>query len=143
MNDQDLQLRGDRNHGVGWYGGGKPFAGVSVDGPVLYGLSGGGLGTVQAGSATNLALYWNAAGNVGIGTNGPSLSAGNAQRRVLQPGRRVDKHLGSQCQGGAPRPPLRPARCWPKSPALPITQWKYKVEPDGVKHIGPMEKDSH
>src|ERR1035438_8059708 len=63
MNDQTIQLRGDLNHGVGWYGAGKPFAGVSVDGPVLFGYSGGGLGTLQAGTATNLAVYWNTAGN--------------------------------------------------------------------------------
>jgi hypothetical protein len=27
--------------------------------------------------------------------------------------------------------------------ALPITQWKYKVEPAGVKHIGPVAQDFH
>ena len=34
----------DRNHGLGWYGSGKSFAGVNVDGPVSYGWSGGALG---------------------------------------------------------------------------------------------------
>ncbi len=71
MNDKDIQLRSTYDHGIGWYGSGKPFAGVSVDGPVVYGYSGGGLGTVQTGNVTNLALYWNAAGNVGIGTTSP------------------------------------------------------------------------
>ena len=26
---------------------------------------------------------------------------------------------------------------------MPITQWKYKVEPSGIKHIGPMAQDFH
>ena len=39
----DLILR-DANHGLGWYGSFKLFAGGSIDGPVLYGYSGGALG---------------------------------------------------------------------------------------------------
>ena len=27
--------------------------------------------------------------------------------------------------------------------AMPITQWKYKVEPSGTKHIGPVAQDFH
>ena len=30
-----------------------------------------------------------------------------------------------------------------KVAALPISQWKYKVEPAGVKHIGPVAQDFH
>ena len=30
-----------------------------------------------------------------------------------------------------------------KVSALPITEWKYKVEADGSKHIGPMAQDFH
>lgn len=30
-----------------------------------------------------------------------------------------------------------------KVAALPITQWKYKIEPDAVKHIGPVAQDFH
>lgn len=70
--NKDLFLRGDRNPGVGWYGIGKPFAGVSLDGPVLYGWSGGGLGTFRGGVATNLALTWDASGKVGIGKTNPA-----------------------------------------------------------------------
>ena len=68
INDHDLFLRGglDVNHGLGWYGEGKPFAGVNLDGPVLYGYDGGGLGTT-GGGATNLALSWTTGGRVGIG----------------------------------------------------------------------------
>ena len=30
-----------------------------------------------------------------------------------------------------------------KVAALPISQWKYKVEPDGIKHLGPVAQDFH
>src|SRR5512138_3066686 len=49
LNEFDLYLRGnngDTAHGLGWYGEGKAFGGVNVDGPVLYGFSGGALGSV-------------------------------------------------------------------------------------------------
>ena len=67
LSDKDLLLRGsaDSNHGLGWYGQGKSFGGISVDGPMLYGYGGGGLGTIHGG--TNAALVWTSAGNVGIG----------------------------------------------------------------------------
>ncbi|HMO38143.1 MAG TPA: hypothetical protein PKC76_00965 [Saprospiraceae bacterium] len=73
IGDKDLYLRGgaDTYHGLGWYGLGKLFAGANVDGPVLFGNSGGALGTTHGG--TNLiALNWNANGNVGIGTASPT-----------------------------------------------------------------------
>jgi hypothetical protein len=72
MNDKDIQLRSTYDHGIGWYGSGKPFAGVSVDGPVVYGYSGGGLGIVHSGSTSNIVVYWNSSGNVGIGTTSPN-----------------------------------------------------------------------
>ncbi len=67
LNDYDVFLRGgtDRNHGIGWYGSAKPFAGLSVDGPVVYGWSGGALGTTSGGARA--ALQWTAAGYVGLG----------------------------------------------------------------------------
>jgi hypothetical protein len=71
----DLLLRNpsDANHGLGWYGTfgtNKPFAGVNVDGPVLYGWGGGALGTMQNGQ--DIILRWNSSGNVGIGTTTPA-----------------------------------------------------------------------
>lgn len=65
LNDFDLFLRpnGDLNHGLGWYGSGKLFGGVNVDGPVLYGCDGGGLGS---GCNSTLALRWRNDGNVMI-----------------------------------------------------------------------------
>lgn len=55
------------NYGIGWYGTGRLFNGVAVDGPVLYGNAGGALGSNTNG-AYNTALRWNAAGQVGLGT---------------------------------------------------------------------------
>lgn len=62
----DLNLR-DSNNGLGWYGTGRLFNGQNIDGPVLYGSSGGALGSNQN-NTQNIALRWNSAGNVGIGT---------------------------------------------------------------------------
>lgn len=72
LNNKDILLRGlsDGNHGLGWHGDGKPFAGMTPDGPVLYGWAGGLLGTVEGGQ--RVALAWDASGNVGIGTAAPS-----------------------------------------------------------------------
>jgi hypothetical protein len=74
LNRSDLFLRevNDRNHGLGWYGGGKLFGGVNVDGPVLYGFSGGALGTTVS---TNLALRWTSDGKVWLDPHG--LNSGN------------------------------------------------------------------
>jgi len=54
------------NYGLGWYGTGRLFNSVAVDGPVLYGNAGGALGS-NVGGTQKLALAWNAAGQVGIG----------------------------------------------------------------------------
>ena len=73
LNDYDLYFRSgtDRNHGLGWYGpGSKPFAGILLDGPVLYGWNGGGLGSKSGGD--KFALNWDGAGNVGIGVTVPT-----------------------------------------------------------------------
>ncbi len=67
LDKNDLYLREgtDTNHGLGYYGAGKTFASVPVDGPVLYGYSGGALGTVQSG-VQHIALIWTPAGTVSI-----------------------------------------------------------------------------
>lgn len=66
----DLSLR-DSNHGLGWYGSGRPFNGVNLDGPALYGYGGGVLGSVN-GAVQTIALRWTNTGNVGVGTATPS-----------------------------------------------------------------------
>lgn len=71
IDQNDLYLRSgtDANHGLGYYGTGKTFATYAVDGPVLYGFSGGVLGTV---SPATVVLSWNRSKQVGIGTMTPS-----------------------------------------------------------------------
>ena len=54
------------NYGLGWYGTARPFGITAVDGPVLYGNSGGALGS-NVGGSQKLALSWDASGRVGIG----------------------------------------------------------------------------
>jgi len=56
------------NYGLGWYGTGRLWNGLGVDGPVLYGNSGGALGSNASGTR-NTALLWNATGQVGIGAS--------------------------------------------------------------------------
>jgi len=68
----DLQLHNDSNYGLGYYGESRRFNNTPVDGPVLFGASGGALGSVN-GPARNIALRWNAAGNVGIGVVDPKM----------------------------------------------------------------------
>ncbi len=72
INDKDLLLRRDNdpNHGIGWYGTGKLFAGTNLDGPAVFGFSGGALGTTKNGQ--KIALQWDSDGKIGIGTTSPS-----------------------------------------------------------------------
>jgi hypothetical protein len=74
LNDGDMWLRKgfDQGSGLGWYGMNKTFGldfATGPDGPVLYGLEGGGLGTTTNGQ--HVALAWNSAQQVGIGTTTP------------------------------------------------------------------------
>jgi hypothetical protein len=38
---------------------------------------------------------------------------------------------------------ITPGEVLAKVASLPITQWKYKIEPSGIKHIGPVAQDFH
>ncbi len=72
ITDKDIYFRGDTYHGLGWYGTSKLFAGVNVDGPVLYGNYGGALGTTYGAPTQNIVLFWDHFSNVGIGTTSPT-----------------------------------------------------------------------
>lgn len=97
----DLGLR-DSNHGLGWYGVGRPFSGQNIDGPVLYGFSGGALGSNQNG-VEKTALWWNGNGNVGIG-GAPTTTAALGVNGVLgisDGGNRVvNSGISSEFNGG-------------------------------------------
>lgn len=84
LNNFDLFFRNgtDRNHGVGWYGS---YAGAPLDGPVLYGWSGGALGSSQGGA--KIALRWDSQARVGIRTATPEgildVETGNGRLQVI------------------------------------------------------------
>lgn len=65
--DHTLFLRSDNNHGLGWYGAGKTFAGANVDGPVLFGYSGGALGSTAGGERS--ALVWDSTGTLSFASS--------------------------------------------------------------------------
>jgi hypothetical protein len=64
----DLNLNGSPNYGLGYYGGTRLFSSTVIDGPVLFGVSGGALGS-DNGTTEITALRWNNSGQVGIGSN--------------------------------------------------------------------------
>ena len=103
--DNTIFLRplGDGNHGVGYYGGTKTFANTAPDGPVLFGYSGGALGTEQWGAET-IALSWNANGFVGVAKTNPAVA--------LDVGGSVHAtgtiRLGSETNAAAPNYPVNP-----------------------------------
>ncbi len=66
LHENTLYFGTDASHGVGYR---STYAGVAgIDGPVLFGYGGGGLGSTVP---DVLALSWNRQGNVGIGTANP------------------------------------------------------------------------
>lgn len=79
----DLQLNASANYGLGWYGTGRLFNATAVDGPVLYGLAGGALGSYN-GTTQAMALRWNASGQVGVGSN--DLSGADATSKLVLQG---------------------------------------------------------
>ncbi|WP_224245076.1 hypothetical protein [Hyalangium gracile] len=66
LSNKLLYLRdSDTNQGLGWYGGNKLLQDRGVDGPFLFGWTGGALGTTSGGERA--ALFWNEQGRIGIG----------------------------------------------------------------------------
>jgi type VI secretion system secreted protein VgrG len=80
-------------------------------------------------------------GNVGIGTSSPAYPlqmASGAYCSVAGAWTSVsDRNVKEDFT------PIAPAEVLARVAALPITQWKYKVEPAGTKHLGPMAQDFH
>ncbi|MBL8930905.1 MAG: tail fiber domain-containing protein [Kineosporiaceae bacterium] len=62
--DTALRLRADQNHGLGWHGAGRPFAGLTLDGPALYGFGGGALGTTSGGQ--QVVITWTSQGSASV-----------------------------------------------------------------------------
>lgn len=79
FNNNDIRLRdaNDANHLLGFR---SSFASTAMNGPLLMGFQSGALATNNGGD--KIALFWNDAGRVGIGTSNPqrSLEVNNAIR---------------------------------------------------------------
>ena len=136
LNDSSIFFRSgtDTNHGVGWYGTGKTFAGFAPDGPALFGWAGGALGTAQYGQ--QIALVWNSSGRVGIGTTSPStlLQVGSATCNGTTWANGSDRNAKENFKPVDARSILK------KVTALPVSRWNYK-EDTASEHIGPMAQD--
>jgi hypothetical protein len=122
MYDHTIYLRqnGDTNHGIGYFsstGINGQWAGLQVDGPVVFGYSGGALGTTGTG-VEKTALYWTTAGVSVYGTFN-----NNSDRNAKQDISSVD-----------------PSDILDKVTKLPVSEWSYKVDAQ-TRHIGPMAQD--
>jgi hypothetical protein len=86
-------------------------------------------------------LTLNTSGYVGIGTNNPThplhLASGAYCSAAGMWTSVSDRSVKEDFTAISARQMLD------KVAALPITQWKYKVEPAGTKHIGPVAQDFH
>ena len=87
---------------------------------------------------TNLALN-SGGGNVGIGTNGPTEKL-HVNGNILATGTITPN---SDRNAKTAIVPADTAAILDKVAALPIEQWRFKAEPEGVKHVGPMAQDFH
>jgi outer membrane murein-binding lipoprotein Lpp len=86
-------------------------------------------------------LYWNNSGYVGIGNTSPGyllvVGTGGAYCNGTTWVNGSDRNSKEDFAAVNPREVLA------KVSALPITEWKYKAEADGSKHLGPMAQDFH
>src|SRR6185312_8003688 len=122
LSDRPIYLRtgSDINHGLAYNGQTVTNFGTgqfqSVDGPVLFGFSGGVLGTKNGGD--HAALQWTPTSVTVYGTFN-----NNSDRNAKQDFSSVT-----------------PADILDKVAQLPLSEWSYKVDA-GTRHIGPMAQD--
>lgn len=79
LDENILRLRSSTspNHGLGYFGANNPFAGTSVEGPVLFGREGGALGTVNVAAAEVAgSVYLTGGGHLTIPAFNEDFSAG-------------------------------------------------------------------
>ncbi len=123
LDDHAIYLRGlsgvDRNHGLGYNGQTTTNFGTGqyqIDGPALWGYSGGLLGTKNGGD--HAALQWN---TTSVTVNGTfnNLSDRNAKQNFTS---------------------ITPEQILAKVAQLPLSEWSYKMDA-ATRHIGPMAQD--
>ena len=103
--------------------------------------SGNGVGGYPGGHILLVTGTGSTAGNVGIGTNAPVYPLTMASGAYCSaPGVWTSVSDRSVKEGFTA---ISPMDVLAKVVVMPITQWKYKIEPDGVKHIGPVAQDFH
>jgi hypothetical protein len=144
LNDQPVYFRAgsDTNHGLAYCGPGVTNFAPTVlpDGPVLWGFTGGVLGAMNGGP--HAMVSWTATG-VGISNASPGhlLVVGSSGSPAFCDG--TTWQNGSDRNAKENFAPINPRAVLEKVSALPITEWKYKVEGDGTEHLGPMAQDFH
>jgi hypothetical protein len=118
INDQPLYLRGgdDPYHGLSYR---FSYGGQTIDGPALYGYSGGVLGTFAG--VENWSLRWNSSGQV-------------FTRGAINPP--SDRNVKDNFKE------VNATDILAKVNALPITRWNYRDDP-ATEHIGPVAQDFH
>ncbi len=140
-----LALEGDTNVFIHFLTPDAAFSGIlfgspvnSLDASIRYNFFGGRELIFRAGNnSTRMIILTN--GNVGIGTSAPTEKL-HVVGNILATGtitpssdRNVKKNFS----------PVDPLAMLAKVSALPIQQWTYQAESDGIHHVGPMAQDFH
>ena len=135
--DSAAQNTGALNPGLifGGTGSSEGIASKRTSGTDQYGIDFYTQGIIRMTLANN--------GNVGIGTTTPGylLVVGNSGSPAYCNG--TTWQNGSDRNSKEAFTAINPRAVLEKVSALPITEWKYKVEADGTEHIGPMAQDFH
>ena len=94
-------------------------------------------------TSSTLRMRINNDGNVGIGTTNDAylFAVGSGTSPAYCNG--TTWQNGSDRNGKESFAAINPRAVLEKVSALPITEWKYKVEADGTEHLGPMAQDFH
>jgi hypothetical protein len=129
LNDNPLYLRAgtDHNHGLAYCGPGVTnFSSTNFpDGPILWGYSGGALGTVAPALSGDLAH-----GHVQLSWTSTSVTVFGTFNNMS------DRDAKQDFQ------PVNSALILEKVAQLPITEWRYKSDA-ATPHIGPVAQDFH